>query len=402
MKKIAYNVLALSLIATAFTACDDAKNDVIDNMVYISEGAGGDPTSEIVLGKAGEKAATKINVRMAQKAHSDTKIKLALDPATLDAYNKRNDTEYSVIPAEYISFQPEVTIPAGSAMTEVEIEITSFNGEAGVDYAAPLKVTGADGVDVSAGSSSLIITLGKTLVQKTPKFYHDNAMSMTWETPVALQNLTLEWWARVQNRNGNGGFSINNQALFAFQSNPSVELYVRFGDIVYADPSGNNLYNFLQIKTMGIDANYDSGDPNNKPLKWGEWIHFAHTYNGATGEVVLYVNGIEANRANGPAGTVFNFTGLTMCGSGSQYFYDYIEMAQVRLWNTTRSAAQIEKFMKKEVKYNDPNLVFYLPMNEGEGSTLHDVTGNGHDVVIGSADNGGNNQAYGWTEYTFE
>ena len=116
----------------------------------------------------------------------------------------------------------------------------------------------------------------------------------------------------------------------------------------------------------------------------------------------LYVNGVEVNRNNGGADKKFEITGLTMCGSGSQYFRDYIEIAQVRLWRTTRSAAQIAKFMKKEVKYTDPNLVFYLPMNEGEGSVLNDVTGNGHNVTIGSADNGGNNQAYGWTEYTFE
>ena len=106
-------------------------------------------------------------------------------------------------------------------------------------------------------------------------------MTMDWDGTETLSNLTLEWWARVENRYGNGGFSVNNQALFAFQANH--ELYVRFGDIVYADANGRNLYNFLQIKTMGIDANYDSGNPNEKPLKWGEWIHFAHTFDGATG-----------------------------------------------------------------------------------------------------------------------
>lgn len=160
---------------------------------------------------------------------------------------------------------------------------------------------------------------------------------------------------------------------------------------------------FLQIKTMGIDANYDSGDPNeeSKKLPWGEWIHFAHTFDSATGDVILYMNGVEVNRANGGAGKVFNATGLSILGSSQTYFRDYIELAQVRLWKTTRSAAQIKKFMKKEVKYTDPNLVFYLPMNEGSGSTLHDVTGNGHDVEIGSADNGGNNQANAWTEYEF-
>ena len=394
MKKLASKFFAFGVIALSLSACD-AKNDVIDNMVYISESAS-DPSSEIVLGKTGETAQTTINVRMAQKAAVDTKIQLALDESVLSDYNKLNQTEYVIVPSEYISFPSEVTIPAGSAMVGVPVTITSFDGEKGVDYAAPLRIIGAD-MEISSGSSSHIITFGKPLIQSAPGFLSNNAMSMDWDEEVSLPNLTLEWWARVTNTSGTGGFSINNQAIFSFVSN--YELYVRFGDIVYADSNGRNLYNFLQIKTMGIDANYDSGDPNKTPLNWGEWIHFAHTYDAGTGDVILYMNGVEVNRNNGGAGNVFNITGLSMCSAGS-YHRDVIELAQVRLWKTTRTAAQIAKYMKKEVKYNDPNLVFYLPMNEGSGSVLHDVTGNGHDVTIGS-NGGSNNQAHSWTEYTF-
>lgn len=403
MKKIAINLFALGIVATTFTACDDAKYDTIDNMIYISEAVGSDPSSEIVLGPTGEHSSTKITVRMAQKAASDTKVQLALDQATLEAYNQRNETEFVMIPQEYITIPSEVVIPAGASTAEVEVEITSFNGEAGVDYAAPIKITSAEGVKISQGSNIFIVTLGKILTQKAPAFYYDNAMKMNWTDPVEFNNLTLEWWVRVTNTAGNGGFSTNNQALFAFQGNK--ELYVRFGDLTYGGSDGRaGKHEFLQIKTMGIDANYDSGDPNDesKKLPWGTWIHFAHTYDAATGDVILYKNGVEVNRANGGAGTVLKFEGLTMCGSGSRYFQDYIEICQVRLWKTTRSAAQIQKFMKKEVKYTDPNLVFYIPMNEGQGDILHDVTGNGHDITIGSADNGGNNEAHSWTEYSFE
>jgi hypothetical protein len=91
-----------------------------------------------------------------------------------------------------------------------------------------------------------------------------------------------------------------------------------------------------------------------------------------------------------------------MISSGSTYFKDYVQMAQVRLWKTVRSAAQIAKNMNKEVKYTDPNLVFYLPMNEGEGSVLHDVTGNGHNVTIGSASNGSDANVKSWQEVSFE
>lgn len=400
MKKIATNLSLLLLGAVALTACD-AKNDPIDNMVYISEAATS-PITEIEMGAPGTTSNASLTVRMAQVAQADTKVQLALDAATLESYNRRNDTEYKVIPSEYITFPREVTIEKGSSSTIVNIEVKAFNGDKGVEYAAPIKITSAQSQEISRGSGSYIYTFGVPLTQMCPQFAYDNSMKMNWENETELSNLTLEWWVRVVNPFGNGGFSVNNQALFDFKDNndPKLELYVRFGDVVYSI-DGTPVYNYLQIKTLGIDANYDSGDPANNPLKWGEWIHFAHTYDASSGDVVLYMNGKEVNRSNGGAGKVFKFSGLTMCSSGMTYFRDYIEMAQVRLWKTTRTANQISSYMKKEVKYDDPNLVFYLPMNEGQGSVLHDVTGNGHDVIIGSADNGTNPEANAWTQYTF-
>ena len=400
MKKLALNIFALGMVAASFTACEDAKNDVIDNMVYISEAAESS-AGEIILGKTGVVSTGVITICAGQKATTDVTIQLALDNATLDNYNRRNDTEFAIIPAEFIDLPSIVTIPAGYSQIEVPFSITSFDGEKGVEYAAPIKVVSATGIPVSVGSGAYIYTFGKPLVQKAPAFCYDNKMTMVWPGQVDLTNFTLEWWVRCTNKAGNGGFSVNNQALFSFSANK--ELYIRFGDIVYVDDRGRNLYNFLQIKTMGIDANYDSGDPNENPLKWGEWIHFAHTYDAATGDVVLYMNGKEVNRNNGGAGTVFNFKGCDMICSGSSYFRDLVEMCQVRMWKTTRTAAQIEKNMKKEVKYNDPNLLFYFPMNEGEGSVLNDVTGNGFELTIGSGYDGtAKTEAYSWKEYTWE
>ena len=402
MKKIVFNIFALGIFATSFTACEDAKNDVIDNMIYISEAASAS-AGEIILGKTGEVSTGVVTVRTGRVAESDVKVQIALDNATLANYNSRNEVEFAMIPAEYITLPSEVVIPAGSSQAEVPFTITSFDGEKGVEYAAPIKVVAANGIPVSEGSGAYIYTFGKPLVQKAPGFYYDSKMNMVWPQQVDLANFTLEWWARCTNRSGNGGFSKNNQAMFSFVANK--ELYVRFGDIVYYDQNtGREVYNFLQIKTMGIDANYDSGDPNKNPLKWGEWIHFAHTYDAATGDVILYMNGKEVNRNNGGAGTVFNFTGCSMFGAGSSWHRDIIEMCQVRMWKTTRTAAQIAKNMKKEVKYNDPDLLFYFPMNEGEGEELHDVTGNGFGLSFGSGYTDGTprKQAYSWTEYTWE
>ena len=403
MKKLVFSIFALGMMAASFTSCEDAPNDVINNMVYISEAASAS-AGEIILGKTGEVSTGVVTVRTGQVAEKNIKVKIALDDKALTSYNTRNEVEFAMIPSEYITIPSEVVIPAGSSQVEVPFNVTSFDGEKGVEYAAPIKVVSADGVPVSTGSSAYIYTFGKPLVQKAPGFYYDSKMNMVWPEQVDLTNFTLEWWVRCTNTSGTGGFSVNNQALFAFDANK--ELYIRFGDLVYADQnySSRYLYNFLQIKTMGIDANYDSGNPNKTPLKWGEWIHFAHTYDAATGDVVLYMNGKEVNRNNGGAGTVFNFYGLSMFGSGRTYFKDIIEMCQLRMWKTTRTAAQIAKNMKKEVKYDDPNLLFYFPMNEGEGEVLNDVTGNGFGLSFGSGYTDGTprTQAYSWTEYTWE
>ena len=402
MKKLVFNIFALGIFATSFTACEDAKNDVIDNMIYISEAASAS-AGEIILGKTGEVSTGVVTVRSGRVAESNIKVQIALDDAVLKNYNSRNDVEFTIIPSEYITLPSSVEIPAGSSQVEVPFTVTSFDGEKGVEYAAPIKVVAANGIPVSEGSGAYIYTFGKPLIQKAPGFYYDSKMNMVWPEQVDLTNFTLEWWARCTNTYGTGGFSVNNQAMFSFAANK--ELYIRFGDIVYVDQNtGRNMYNFLQIKTMGIDANYDSGGPNKNPLKWGEWIHFAHTYDAATGDVVLYMNGKEVNRNNGGAGTVFNFTGCSMFGAGSSWHRDIIGMCQVRMWKTTRTAAQIAKNMKKEVKYDDPNLLFYIPMNEGEGEELHDVTGNGFGLSFGSGYTDGTprKQAYSWTEYTWE
>ena len=403
MKKLVLNIFALGIFATSFTACEDAQYDVIDNMIYISEAASAS-AGEIILGKTGEVATGVVTVKAGRVAESDIKVQIGLDKAALASYNNRNDVEFAVIPAEYITLPSEVTIPAGASQVEVPFSVTSFDGEKGVEYAAPIAVMSATDTPVSTGSSAYIITFGKPLVQKAPGFMYNNKMNMVWPKQVDLANFTLEWWVRCTNTSGTGGFSINNQAMFSFAANK--ELYIRFGDIVYVDQNQTwrNLYNFLQIKTMGIDANYDSGDPNKNPLKWGEWIHFAHTYDAATGDVVLYMNGKEVNRNNGGAGTVFNFTGCSMFGAGSNYHRDVIEMCQLRMWKTTRTPAQIAKNMKKEVKYNDPDLLFYFPMSEGEGEVLTDVTGNGFGLSFGSGYTDGTprKQAYSWTEYTWE
>lgn len=401
MKKIAINILSIGVLALSFTSCDDAKNDVIDNRVYIQE-AVATPFNDIVMGDEGTVMSAPITIRLARALSHDVTVKVALNQDNLDAYNKRNQTTYEMIPAEYVEFPSEVVVKAGEVSTTVPVQVTAFKGEGGVDYALSIGIIATDGLDASTGSSAYIYALSAPLKQVVPSFRYDNAARVMPESDWGydLTNYTLEWWSRVTGRyNESGGYSVNNQAIFDSRQD-GTNLYVRFGDLVYS-AGGRYDNRFLQVKTFG--GQFDTGDPTKgNELVSGTWYHFAVTYDAATGTSTMYKNGAKVSSLNTAAGVPLHMDKLYMFDSSSQYFRDNVEMAQVRLWKVTRTPDQIANFMRKEVKYNDPNLIFYLPMNDGEGATeLKDVTGNGHDLKIGGGSNGTRNTAYAWKEYDF-
>lgn len=390
---------AVLLGSLALGSCDNAKDGVIDNGVYILEAASSTSKMATLPKVVGEVLETNIGVRLAKAADRDVTVNLELDEAALQKFNARNSANYSLIPVGQISFQPEVTIAAGSVSVNVPIEVTAWEGEPGVEYAIALSLKDPKGMEVSSGAKSFVVTLSKILEQSVPGFVYDNHMTFapSEDWAMNLTAYTLEWWSRCTTKSSEtDGYSVNNQALFNFKHDGSHECYIRFGDIVY----GNGVYNFLQIKFLGVEANYDTGDPNQgKGLKAGEWDHFAHTYDSTNGEFKLYRNGELVNSGKVAPGNLYPLNGLEMCSSGSMYFRDVFQVCQVRLWKTARTQSQIQSNMRKEVRYKDPDLILYCPMNEGEGSVLKDVTGNGHDLTIGSE--GGNSQAYSWKVYSF-
>lgn len=402
MKKFAINILSIGVLAASFTSCDDAKNDVIENRVYIAEAAS-TPINDLLMGDEGSVMAAPITVRLAKKMSTDVAVKVAISQSNLDNYNKRNQTTYEMVPSEYISFEENAVIKAGDISTTIPVQITAFKGEGGVDYAVSFAITEVKGIEATESTNAFIYALSAPLKQPVPSFRYDNGCRLQpsdTDWGLRLKNYTLEWWVRVTGtRSEDGGYSVNNQAIFANGGSP--ELYIRFGDLVYSQ-GGRYKNNFLQVKTMG--GQFDTGDPTKgNGLVSGQWYHFALTYDASTGITTLYKNGNELSKLTTATGVELPLDHMNMFDSGSSYFWDNVEMAQVRLWSVTRTADQIANFMRKEVKYTDPNLVFYLPMNEGEGATvLKDVTGNGHDMQIGQGgENGRRNTAHAWNEYDF-
>ena len=154
-----------------------------------------------------------------------------------------------------------------------------------------------------------------------------------------------------------------------------------------------------------MGSQFDTGNPaDGKGLSPDTWYHFAITYDGNTGQSILYQDGQLVATITTAAGKPMIMDRLKIC----QNIYDYVEMCQVRMWKTTRTEAQINNNMRSEVEYTDPDLVLYLPMNEGPGAiVLKDVANDGegeikHSAAFGShPDVGTNYEAKDWTEWAF-
>ena len=372
-------------------------------MVYISDAANG-RISSVLMSEGNTEVI--FSVRLAQAVSEDVKVTVSMDPSVLENYNNPYGTTYRHVEAENIEAPAMAVIPAGSVSSDpIKVSILPFE-TMGAQYALSIRVTSNGDIPVAEESSKYIIQLMKPLKQLVPKFRYDNAMQaapITSDWNLELMNYTLEWWVRMTGKySDDQGLNINNQAIINSGSGTrGCELYIRFGDLIYS--SGWSYDNrFLQIKTMG--GQFDTGNPTQgKALTSGKWYHFAITYDGNKGESILYQDGVPVNTLNTGAGRAMWIDRFQMCSSGSQYFPNQAEMCQVRLWKTTRTADQISKNMRSEVEYKHPDLLMYIPMNEGPGATtLADVTENGHDVVIGSLPGtGSNNEAYAWTEYAF-
>lgn len=381
------SAFSLGLLTLVNTSCENAENPEIANMVYFSEAAS---AKAKVITLESQDVSTSLTVRLAKAIDSDVNVTIAIDESVLADYNYKNETDYKVVDAANMDIPSKSIVSAGAVSAEpTVINIHSFNTH-GSQYAIPVRITSVDGqVDRAEASSKFIFILEQPLIQPVPTFHANNKMKASPETEwgLTLSNYTLEWWSKMS------GFRLNNQAIF-YCAMSDTELSIRFGDEIY----GRGVFNFLQIKALG--KQFDTGDPGKGfGLNANTWYHFALTYDASTGTAKIYKNGEEVASMAGEVGKSYTFNSMALICSGTTWFVDACELAQVRMWKTTRSAGQIKANMNKTIDATNKDLVLYLPMDEGSGTTLNDITGNGHDTVIG---NNGTSSSVTWNEYTFK
>ncbi len=115
-----------------------------------------------------------------------------------------------------------------------------------------------------------------------------------------------------------------------------------------------------------------------------QWQHIAVVYS-ADKQIKFYKNGTEYvySGQSSIGSTKLPFHIGRSAGNTSQCFQGL--MTEVRVWDSARTAAEIQNDMHCRLTGNEPGLVGYWPLNEGQGTTGTDRSNQGHDGTINGA-----------------
>jgi len=125
----------------------------------------------------------------------------------------------------------------------------------------------------------------------------------------------------------------------------------------------------LKFETQG--TNCGTTDP---VIAWNTWQHVAVTWDGTT--LRFYVNGVEktaGGNVNLTDGHVKAMIGAFPPSGG--YYYPGM-MDELRVWNVTRTAADLRDAMHSQLSGGESGLTAYYQFNQAAGTTLPDLSAN--------------------------
>lgn len=353
----------MALGALLLTGCNDAEYDTLSNQAYILQ-TNTNANSSLKLTVGAEVATTTVNVRLSDVANVESRYRLVYDTAVVNEYNRLNETPYVSLPQESFSLSSEeTTIEAGASVsTPITLTVPSYSEAlkaSGKKYAIGFRLENTSGnASVLPSGSKIVYILDQVVIQPVVVLDQSHYVSQN-----LVKNYPLTEWTVEMNINkhilytevGRG----NNQAIFG--AGPD-EIYIRFGD---APIEGNR----LQIKTQGTQMN------SLALFNEHTWYHLAFVCTGT--KLYLYVNGQLDNSMDLPGKTT-NVNSINIC-SPSTYWLGNAMYSEVRFWQRARSQAEIANNMYA-CDPTTPGLITYYKMNEGEGYSFRDASGNGNNA----------------------
>lgn len=362
-KNKAINLSIALLLMTMFVSCEQ-EYEPLNNAVYFGE-AQTSSSKKVTVKDDG--ATASVYLSLAAPAATDVEVELSNDDQVLDAFNKRNGTNYQLLPASYYSMSStQCKVEAGKISSDlVDININAFDDglEAADKYAIPVKITSATGVDVLEASDHMVILCDKII--NTKVFFSTGGAagaSPTYQCTVAegdtltdnFLSWTFEFLVYCESFKNNAHvLRFNNEAGTSI-------MFARFGEFDHINEEFQ--FKLLNIPFYGVNL-YEAK----------RWYHIAVTTDGSS--VRLYQDGVLDCIVDHPEpNTTLNIRqfNLAIGNPGA--------MSEVRLWNKVRTQAEISNNMYA-VNPTTEGLVSYWKIDT-EGYQFVDETGNGRTLKM--------------------
>ena len=152
--------------------------------------------------------------------------------------------------------------------------------------------------------------------------------------------------------------------------------FLRLGD---ADITAGNKIEFaLQIGAGVVQLTSIS------TLETGRWYHIAGVYDGSN--MKIYIDGAEDASVAQSGSFTSNSDFYIASNDGSGRYLDG-RVDEVRVWNDARTPTEIQNNMCSRLAGTEDNLLAYYRFDNGSGTTLSDVTTNGHNGTLHNMDN---------------
>jgi hypothetical protein len=351
----------LALVMCCLAASCQSEYDIIDNGVYLTD-AQSSSIKRVTIDNTGAK--TAITSRLGALSEQDVVVNYGFDPQALIAYNRKNGTDYQLLPESYYSFsENQAIIKAGTISSEpVELQIKPFDESIDVTkkYAVPVAIVSSSGMERLETSSTLMVLLDQIVVTTVPYLGSGNYISVTPEQPLeGLSSWTLEWNLYMDSYTRN---NVTQWKIYGIDD--KVTVYTRFGDVT-CDPNQ-------------FQAKVGAGKPQSiTRFTAKKWYHLAFTYDGSN--LRLYVDGkLDFTYPHAAPGEVFAFKKIVFANDEKSTYSLNGMVSELRVWSVARSQTEVENNMYV-VSPDSPGLEVYWKCNEGGGTMIKDYSNHSRD-----------------------
>lgn len=318
-------------------------------------------------------SAYPITIQSTKKVDSDVKVTLSIDTSLVTKYNSENGSSYYPIPLSCVQLEnSEVSIAAGSAVstaTNVKVVSTEDFVE-GRSYMIPvtIKSVSGSGVEVIEPSRTIFIRISRVLnfhhMSYSPSASSNFIFDDSKEVDLPQYTIQFKIWS-----DGFGSVGNIKRFLSIEGKNEEEANMFRFGE---NGSAGGDILQWVLPGGRAFSSTHFSAK---------KWYLVTCTYDGSTFNMYLDDNPTPDATASGDGKvTPFQRFELGMSWGGyysSQYFSG--RLAEIRLWKRALSPSEIATGLCG-VDVKSDGLVAYWKLNQTEGTTILDVTGNGYDM----------------------